>query len=62
MDPISLEEQITRKTKAIIPVHFAGSSCDMTKIKIAKKFNLKIIEDCCRPMVQNTLKKIRFFW
>ena len=58
MDPISLEEQITRKTKAIIPVHFAGSSCDMTKIKkIAKKFNLKIIEDCSQAHGSKYFKK-----
>lgn len=46
MDPIALEKAITPKTKAIMPVHFAGLSCDMsTIIAIAKKHNLKIIED-----------------
>ena len=49
MCPISLEKSITKKTKAIIPVHFAGSSCEMKKIiKIAKKYKLKIIEDCAQ--------------
>ncbi len=49
MCPISLEKSITKKTKAIIPVHFAGSSCEMNKItKIAKKYKLKIIEDCAQ--------------
>jgi len=43
----SIEKSITKKTKAIIPVHFAGKPCQMTKIKqIAKKNNIKIIEDC----------------
>mgnify|MGYP001179080321 FL=1 len=58
MDTSSLEKQITRKTKAIIPVHFAGSSCDMFKIrKIAKKFNLKIIEDCSQAHGSKYFKK-----
>lgn len=46
MDPIALEKAITPKTKAIMPVHFAGLSCDMSAIiAIAKKHSLKIIED-----------------
>ncbi len=47
MDPKSFEKKISKKTKAVIPVHFAGSSCNMNKIiKIAKKYRIKIIEDC----------------
>ncbi|SVE35447.1 uncharacterized protein METZ01_LOCUS488301, partial [marine metagenome] len=47
----SIEKSITKKTKAIIPVHFAGKSCDMLAIqKIAKKNNLKIIEDCAHAI------------
>tara|TARA_B100000989_G_scaffold287115_1_gene256418 strand:- start:2921 stop:4048 length:1128 start_codon:yes stop_codon:yes gene_type:complete len=47
MCPESLEKSITKKTKAIIPVHFAGSTCQMEKIvSIAKKNKIKIIEDC----------------
>src|SRR6056300_359907 len=42
-----LEKKIRKKTKAIICVHLAGVPCDMFDIKkIAKKNNLKIIEDC----------------
>ncbi len=49
MCPTSLEKNITKRTKAIIPVHFAGSSCEMKKIiKIAKKYKIKIIEDCAQ--------------
>ncbi len=49
--PKSIEEKITFKTKAIIPVHFAGRPCDMDSIvKIAKKHNLKIIEDCAHAI------------
>ena len=40
---------INKKTKAIIPVHLFGQMCDMDKIiKIAKKYKLKIIEDCAQ--------------
>ena len=49
IDCSKIEKTITKKTKAIIPVHLYGQSCDMTKIiKIAKKYNLKIIEDCAQ--------------
>ena len=47
----SIQENITEKTKAILPVHFAGKSCDMSNIKkLAKKNNLKIIEDCAHAI------------
>ena len=43
-----IEKKITKKTKAIMPVHWGGASPDMEKImKIAKKHNLKVIEDAC---------------
>lgn len=44
-------KKITSKTKAIIPVHMAGKSCDMKSIiKIAQKYKLKIIEDCAHAL------------
>lgn len=44
-----IEEKITDKTKAIIPVHLYGQSCDMDSIlKIAQKYNLFVIEDCAQ--------------
>jgi perosamine synthetase len=47
IDSKEIEKAITPKTKAIIPVHIYGQSCDMAAImKIAKKYNLKVIEDC----------------
>tara|TARA_Y100001936_G_scaffold229228_1_gene251167 strand:- start:4901 stop:6070 length:1170 start_codon:yes stop_codon:yes gene_type:complete len=47
----SIEENITKKTKAIIPVHFAGKSCNMTAMKkLAKKNNLEIVEDCAHAL------------
>ncbi|KKP58456.1 MAG: DegT/DnrJ/EryC1/StrS aminotransferase [Candidatus Gottesmanbacteria bacterium GW2011_GWA1_34_13] len=51
LDPQLLESAITPKTRAIIPVHIGGLPADMTPImKIAKKYNLKIIEDSCETM------------
>ena len=59
MCPESLQRNITKKTKAIIPVHFAGSACNMKEIiKIAKKNNLKIIEDCAQAHGTKYNKKI----
>ena len=49
IDVEKIEKEITRKTKAIIPVHLYGQMCEMNKIKkIAKKNNLIIIEDCAQ--------------
>ena len=49
IDPEKIEEKITKKTKAIIPVHIFGHPADMEKITaIAKKHNLKVIEDCAQ--------------
>ena len=46
INPEKIEEAITSKTKAIIPVHFSGHPCEMDKIlKIAKKYGLFVIED-----------------
>lgn len=44
-----IEAAITEKTKAIMPVHLYGQSCDMEPImEIAKKYNLFVIEDCAQ--------------
>ena len=46
IDPNKIEEKITSRTKAIMPVHLYGQTCQMDKINaIAKKHNLKVIED-----------------
>ena len=46
IDPDVIEKRITPKTKAIIPVHLYGQSCEMDKIMdIARKHNLKVVED-----------------
>lgn len=49
MDPIRVEEKITSKTRAIVPVHLYGQPCDMDNImKIAQAYNLHIVEDCAQ--------------
>jgi dTDP-4-amino-4,6-dideoxygalactose transaminase len=49
IDVKKIEQAITPKTKAIIPVHLFGQMCDMDMIvEIGKKYNLKIIEDCAQ--------------
>lgn len=46
LDPDDLERKITRRTKAVMPVHMRGVPCQMDRImKIAKKHNLKVVED-----------------
>ena len=46
MDESLLEDLITPKTKAIVPVHYAGIACDMDKImELAEKYNLYVVED-----------------
>jgi dTDP-4-amino-4,6-dideoxygalactose transaminase len=49
INPKLIEKAITKKTKAIIPVHLYGQPAEMKPIsKIAKQYNLKIIEDACQ--------------
>jgi len=51
ISPDSILSSISNHTKAIIPVHFAGLACDMTKImKIAKSKKLFVIEDCAHAI------------
>ena len=51
VDPESIEKLITPKTKAIVPVHYAGVACDMEKImNLAKMYNLFVIEDAAQAI------------
>lgn len=51
IDPKEIRKKITKKTKVIMPVHMAGRPCQMNEIKkIAKEFNLKIIEDAAHAL------------
>ncbi len=48
INPDEIEKVVTKRTKAIIPVHFAGQACDMDRITdIARRHNLSVIEDAC---------------
>jgi dTDP-4-amino-4,6-dideoxygalactose transaminase len=49
INPQLIEEKINSRTKAILPVHLYGNPCNMDEIlKIASKYNLKVIEDCAQ--------------
>lgn len=51
IEPNAIENAITPKTRAIVPVHFAGRPCDMDSIMdIAKRHDLKVIEDCAHAI------------
>ena len=51
IDPTEIEKRITSRTRAILPVHFAGRPCDMDKItQIAEGHDLHIIEDCAHAV------------
>lgn len=51
ISPILIEQAITIKTKAIIPVHFSGYACDMNTIwNLAEKYNLKVLEDAAHAL------------
>ncbi len=51
IDPELVEKAITKRTKAILPVHFAGRPCDMKSLmKIAKDYGLHLIEDCAHAI------------
>ena len=58
-----VESKITKKTKAIVPVHFTGYMTDMVKLnKIAKKYNLPIVEDACQSILASIDKKNSGTW
>ncbi len=58
ISPDSIEDKITKKTKAVIPVHFAGLACNMEKImNIAKKNKLHVIEDSAHAFGAHYKKK-----
>jgi dTDP-4-amino-4,6-dideoxygalactose transaminase len=51
INPTRIEAKITRKTKAILPVHLYGQPADMAPIlELARKHNLKVIEDCAQAL------------
>ena len=51
VNPKQIEKSITKKTKAIIPVHFYGNPCNIVEIlKIAKKYNIYVVEDATESL------------
>lgn len=69
LDPCEVEKAITRKTKAVIPVHYGGHPCEMDQIlKIASAHRLKVVEDaahalgaCYRERMVGTIGDIACF-
>ena len=58
-----IKKKITKKTKAIIPVHFTGYMTDMRKLmKISKKYNIPIIEDACQSILGSINNKKAGTW
>jgi dTDP-4-amino-4,6-dideoxygalactose transaminase len=52
IDETKIEAAISKRTKAIVPVHYAGVSCEMDKIlKLAEEYNLKVIEDAAQGVM-----------
>lgn len=52
IDETLIEAAITEKTKAIVPVHYAGVACEMdTIMDIAKRYNLKVVEDAAQGVM-----------
>jgi len=51
IDPEEVAKKITPRTRAVLPVHFAGRPCDMGRImSMAGKYDLKVIEDCAHAI------------
>ena len=58
-----LEKKITKKTKAIVPVHFTGYMTDMIKLnKISKKYKIPVIEDACQSILASINNKNSGTW
>jgi len=58
IDEKLIEEAITEKTKVIVPVHYAGVACEMDTINnIAKKYNLKVVEDAAQGIMSTYKRK-----
>ncbi len=63
IDPMKIEEKVTKRTRAIMPVHLFGQPCDMKPIlRIAKKYKLKIIEDSCQTVLVKYKREVVGSW
>jgi aminotransferase EvaB len=58
-----VEKKITKRTKAIIPVHYTGYMTNMIKLKkISRKYNIPIVEDACQSILASINDKISGSW
>ena len=58
IDPGQIEKKITKKTRAILPIHWSGKICDMDKIlKISKSYKIPVVEDSCHGILATRKKK-----
>ena len=63
IDEKKIEEKITNKTKAIMPVHLTGRMCSMDKIiNISKKYKIPVIEDCAQSIMSKYKNKMSGAW
>ena len=63
MDVDLIEKKITKKTKAIVPVHFTGYMTNMKKVmKISKKFKIPVVEDACQSILGSYDGKNAGWW
>lgn len=63
IDENKIEEKITNKTKAIMPVHLTGRMCAMDKImSISKKYKIPVIEDCAQSIMSKFKDKMSGGW
>jgi len=63
MDVDLIEKAITKKTKAIVPVHFTGYMTNMPRLrKISKKYKVSIVEDACQSILGSINKKKSGTW
>ena len=63
IDEKKIEEKITNKTKAIMPVHLTGRMCAMDKIiNISKKYKIPVIEDCAQSIMSKYKNKMSGAW
>ena len=63
MNVDKIEAKISKKTKAIVPVHFTGYMTDMIKLKkISKKYKIPIVEDACQSILGSINKKKAGTW
>ncbi len=63
MNELEIENKITKKTKAIMPVHLTGRMCEMDKIiKISKKYKIPVVEDCAQAIMSKFKNKNSGSW